>query len=285
MQWATYQQNRHYCYDSERSCPFLALCEECFMNSAKGRYLHFQHPVTTPRSMKLGIREISQSHPLLVDIKHQSPTAIYMHNSQSLTATYMYNSQGTARTVLSNQSATKRYTASLRASRRVPIIRAWGLAMCVSAMHLLVALQGQASNVLHGVPKEATYMEIIKAHQDHFRDQHLATVYQSAGDKDPKHWWVPAKVCHHHQTVDPLFLSRITEPLRKGPSTAFSNGIRDQGIKQQLLLGSDTTVNETLWLTLELEVVRLFHWALENKWWAIVEEPAPLKRTKSLPTV
>jgi hypothetical protein len=92
-------------------------------------------------------------------------------------------------------------------------------------MHLLAALQGQASNVLHGVPKEATYKETIKALEDHFRDQHLATVHQSAEDKDIIHWRVLAKVCHQNQTADPLYLSCITEALCKGLGMAFSNGI------------------------------------------------------------
>jgi hypothetical protein len=48
-------------------------------------------------------------------------------------------------------------------------------APCLKAMNLLTALQGQASDIFHGVLKEATYEETIKALDDHFGDQHLAT--------------------------------------------------------------------------------------------------------------
>jgi hypothetical protein len=51
-------------------------------------------------------------------------------------------------------------------------------ATCAKATHLLVALQGSATDVLHGVPKEVTY-EAIEALEDCFGDQHLAAAYGS----------------------------------------------------------------------------------------------------------
>jgi hypothetical protein len=52
-------------------------------------------------------------------------------------------------------------------------------ASSVKATHLLAALQGTASDVLHRVPKEVTYKETIKALEDCFGDQHQATAYRS----------------------------------------------------------------------------------------------------------
>jgi hypothetical protein len=39
-------------------------------------------------------------------------------------------------------------------------------ASCAKVTYLLVALQGPATNVLPGVPKEATYEEAIEAFED-----------------------------------------------------------------------------------------------------------------------
>jgi hypothetical protein len=47
------------------------------------------------------------------------------------------------------------------------------------AAHLLKVLQGQATDVLHNVPGEASYEDIVGALQDRFRDHQLATAYRS----------------------------------------------------------------------------------------------------------
>jgi hypothetical protein len=64
-----------------------------------------------------------------------------------------------------------------------------------------------------------------------------------------------------------------------GPDMAFGDRMRDQGIKQQLLLISNKTLNKALKQTLELEVVELTvrysHQALQNESQGTVEELAP----------
>jgi hypothetical protein len=50
---------------------------------------------------------------------------------------------------------------------------------CVKVTHLLAALQGRASDVLHGVPEEAKHEESIEAFEDRFGDQRLAAAYHS----------------------------------------------------------------------------------------------------------
>lgn len=52
-------------------------------------------------------------------------------------------------------------------------------APCIKAMHLLAAQWGQASDALHGVPREVTYEETIKALDNCFGDQHLAKAHCS----------------------------------------------------------------------------------------------------------
>jgi hypothetical protein len=47
------------------------------------------------------------------------------------------------------------------------------------AAHLLSVLQGQAADVLHSVPAEASYEDIVGALQDRFGDHQLAAAYQS----------------------------------------------------------------------------------------------------------
>jgi hypothetical protein len=44
---------------------------------------------------------------------------------------------------------------------------------------MFIALQGRATDVLHGVPKGATYEEALEALEDRFGDQHLAFDYRS----------------------------------------------------------------------------------------------------------
>jgi hypothetical protein len=48
-----------------------------------------------------------------------------------------------------------------------------------NAIHLLAALQGQATEVLCNVPTEAMYEETIRAFEGHYGDHHLATAYHS----------------------------------------------------------------------------------------------------------
>jgi hypothetical protein len=52
-------------------------------------------------------------------------------------------------------------------------------APCVKATHLVAALQGWDSNVLHRVNKEAMYEKTTEALKGHSVEQHLATVYHT----------------------------------------------------------------------------------------------------------
>jgi hypothetical protein len=51
--------------------------------------------------------------------------------------------------------------------------------------YLITTLQGRATDVLHGVPKEATYEKTLEALEDLFRDQHLAAAFnQNQGPRE-----------------------------------------------------------------------------------------------------
>ena len=47
------------------------------------------------------------------------------------------------------------------------------------AAHLLSVLRGKAAHVLHTVPTEATYEDIVESLRDHFGDHQLAAAYRS----------------------------------------------------------------------------------------------------------
>jgi hypothetical protein len=52
--------------------------------------------------------------------------------------------------------------------------------MCMEkSTYLITTLQGEATNVLRGVPNVTIYEETLEALEDCFRDQHLATAYRS----------------------------------------------------------------------------------------------------------
>jgi hypothetical protein len=118
---------------------------------------------------------------------------------------------------------------------------------------MLTALQGQVSKVLHGVHKGVTYEEIVGATDDQFGDQHLAIGYHSqlktkTQDKgEPLQEFATTVEELTHHAIPALHENYIC----RGPGKAFGNGIRGRGIKQQLLLGG----NKALRQTLSLEIV------------------------------
>lgn len=103
--------------------------------------------------------------------------------------------------------------------------------------HQLAALQAQASDVLHGIPTEATYEEIIEALES--RSQ-LKTKTQIVG--------VLLMACA--TTIEQLtHRAHIGLPeyyIRKEAAHCFINGIRDRDMKQQLLMGGERTLSKAL---------------------------------------
>jgi BMFP domain-containing protein YqiC len=59
------------------------------------------------------------------------------------------------------------------------VARHYKWAHCVKATRLVAALQGEASDVLHGVPERAMYEETVEALEDRFGYHHMAAAYHS----------------------------------------------------------------------------------------------------------
>jgi hypothetical protein len=127
------------------------------------------------------------------------------------------------------------------------------------ATYLIAALQGRACDVLHGVPRGATYEETIEALEDRFGDQHLAAAYRS--QLKTRTQKAGESLQEFATAIEQLFLRAYPglpeDHVRKEAGKAFADGLEDTDIKIQLLLGGEKTVNEALRQALELQAVFL----------------------------
>jgi hypothetical protein len=127
------------------------------------------------------------------------------------------------------------------------------------ATYLIAALQGRACDVLHGVPRGATYEEAIEALEDRFGDQHLAAAYRSqlktrtqkAGETLQEFATAIEQLAHRAYPALP------EDHVRRKAGKAFVHGVADPDVKIQLLVGGEKTVNEALRQALELQAVFL----------------------------
>jgi hypothetical protein len=127
------------------------------------------------------------------------------------------------------------------------------------ATYLIAALEGRACDVLHWVPRGATYEETIEALEDRFGDQDLAAAYRSqlktrtqkAGESLQEFATAIEQLAHRAYPALP------EDHVRKEAGKAFADGVEDPDIKIQLLLGGEKTVNEALRQALELQAVFL----------------------------
>jgi hypothetical protein len=126
------------------------------------------------------------------------------------------------------------------------------------AAHLLSVLQGQAADVLHSVPSEASYEDIAGALRDRFGDHQLAAVYRShlmarvqTGGKTLQEFAGAVKQLAHRALVG------LPEGhIQTEAAHAFIDGIRDREVKQHLLMGGDRTLNEALNQAVKLEAAK-----------------------------
>jgi len=126
------------------------------------------------------------------------------------------------------------------------------------AVHLLSVLQGKAADILHTVPAEATYEDIVGALQDCFGDHQLAAAYRSElkarvqVSSETLQEFAAAVEQLPHRTLVGLPVAFIqTEAAH-----SFIDGVRDRKVKQNLLMGGDQTPNEALIKTLKLEAAK-----------------------------
>jgi hypothetical protein len=114
--------------------------------------------------------------------------------------------------------------------------------------YLITALRGQAADVLHGIPINATYQKTLQALEDRFGDQHLAAAYRSQlkartqRARESLQEFATAIKQLAHRTYPTL----PDEHIRREAGKAFTDGVEDPDIKIQLLLGGEKTVNEAL---------------------------------------
>jgi hypothetical protein len=118
----------------------------------------------------------------------------------------------------------------------------------------ITALQALATDILHRVPKGATYEETLEAQEDRFKDQHLATAYRSQLQLRTQS--VVESLQEFGTAIKQLahctYLALPEDHIGRDAGKAFA-----PIIKTQLLLGEEKTVNETPRQALQLQAVLL----------------------------
>jgi hypothetical protein len=122
---------------------------------------------------------------------------------------------------------------------------------------LITALECRAADVLHGIPKGATYEEILQALEDCFGEDLFGAAYRSqlkvrmqkAGESLQDFATAIQQLAHRAYPALP------EEHIRREAVKAFVDGIEDYGGKIRLLLGGEKTLSEALLQALELQAV------------------------------
>jgi hypothetical protein len=126
------------------------------------------------------------------------------------------------------------------------------------AAHLLSGLQGQAADILHSLPTEATYEDIVGALRDRFGDHQLAAAYrsqlktrvQASGETLQEFAAAVEQLAHRALVGLPVGY------IQTEAAHSFIDGVRDREVKQHLLLGGDRSLNEALNQALKLEAAK-----------------------------
>lgn len=126
------------------------------------------------------------------------------------------------------------------------------------AAHLLSGLQGQAADILHSLPVEATYEDIVGALRDRFGDHQLAAAYRSqlktrvqASEETLQEFAAAVEQLAHRALV-----GLPVGYIQTKAAHAFIDGVRDREVKQHLILGGDRSLNEALNQALKLEAAK-----------------------------
>jgi hypothetical protein len=131
----------------------------------------------------------------------------------------------------------------MRATESEAVVEPCEMVPHAEATHL-GALQDSASGVLHEVPEGMMYKENIRA-LDQFGDRHLSVGYHSrmktwtqGNSESLQDISTAIKQMTHH-----AFPALHESDIHRGTGKAFIDGISEQSINEQLLLGSKRTVN------------------------------------------
>jgi hypothetical protein len=124
--------------------------------------------------------------------------------------------------------------------------------------YLITSLQARATDVLHGIPKSATYEETLQALEERFGDQHFAAAFRSqlktrtqkAGESLQDFATAVEQLAHRAYSTLP------EDHIRREAGKAFADGVEDQDIKMSQLIGQKTA-NKALRQALELQAVFL----------------------------
>jgi hypothetical protein len=108
-----------------------------------------------------------------------------------------------------------------------------------NSMYLITSLQGQATDMLHGILKSATYGETLQALEERFGDQHFAAAFRSqlktrtqkAGESLQNFATAIEQLAHRTYPTLP------EDHIRREAGKAFADGVEDQDIKISLLIG------------------------------------------------
>ena len=127
------------------------------------------------------------------------------------------------------------------------------------AAHLLIVLQGKAADILHTVPVAATYEDIVGALRDRFGNHQLASAYRSqpkaraqATGETLQNFEAAVEQLAHRAFAGLPVTFILTEAAH-----SFINGVRDQEVKQHLLMGGHRTLNDALNQALNLEAIKV----------------------------
>jgi hypothetical protein len=126
-----------------------------------------------------------------------------------------------------------------------------------NSTYLITALEGRATDALHGIPKGATYEEILQALEACFGEEPIASAYRSQL-KVRKHK-AGESLQDFATAIQQLALRAYPaspeEHIRRKAGKVFVEGIQDYEIKIRLLLGGEKTLSEALRQALEVHAV------------------------------
>ena len=126
------------------------------------------------------------------------------------------------------------------------------------AAHLLSVLHGKVADILHTVPAEVTYKDIVESLRDRFGDHQLAAAYwsqlkarmQESGETLQEFAAAVEQLAHRALVGLPVAF------IQTEAAHSFIDGIRDREVKQHLFMGGDLTLNEALNQALKLEAAK-----------------------------
>jgi hypothetical protein len=126
---------------------------------------------------------------------------------------------------------------------------------CDKATYQAITLNKPAAHILHGIPTEATYEKVTAVSENRYSDHHTEEVFQAQKKRrtqcikgSMQEFATAIEYLAHRAHVElPEYLIS-TEATR-----VFTNGVSEQEIRRQLLLGCNKTLSEAVNEALDME--------------------------------